>query len=274
MYQEFAIIGIEPITKDKQIIITANKAINENIKDSIIIQVYERQTKADLLFDYEVQYEKLIITLKDWPIPNTDYILGVSGILSVTDEELTSNVKTRFKFNSDVLTTAKILSPAMFEEVKSLDIKLLEVSEKPEDLINQYYIEVATDNAFYNVTNKTTICKDNATLYVKEEGQYFIRARVQRDDSNYSEWSTIISFIYGNKGAVTPPVQDTDVFDINVDIDNPDEMEPEVSIFDPFVITEYPEQGVTPDTSLLIAFSNLIDDMSLDNIIITRKDVR
>ena len=72
-----------------------------------------------------------------------------------------------------------------------------------------------------------------------------------------------------------PPVPTDDHGDIDIDVDlGDDDSEPTVDMSGPFVITEYPEQGVTPDESLLIAFSNLIDDLSLDNITIVRKEVR
>jgi hypothetical protein len=274
MYQEFSIISIDAITKSKQIIVTANKAINENNNEGIIIQVYERETKTPVLFDYDIDFESLVITLKEWPIPNTDYILGVSGITSVTDDSLDTNIKKRLKFDSNVVSEVKITSPAVFEEIQKLEIKLVETADMPESLVNLFYVEVATDNAFFNVTNKATIDKDNMIMFLKETGQYFIRARVQVDESNYSIWSETISFIYGSKD-ITPAVPtDEEAGYIDIDTDLGDDEEPEIDISDPFTIVEYPEQGVTPEEGMLIVFSNYLNDMSIDNIVITRKDVR
>ena len=276
MYQEFSITSIDTIIQNKQIVITANKAINKNNNDNIVIQVYERETKTPVLFDFAIDFCTLTITLKEWPIPNTDYIIGVTGITSVTDDTLDANIKKRIRFVSNVMSKVKISSPAMFEEIKSLDIKLSEHAELPEHIVNKFYLEISTDNAFFNITNKLTLDKDTATLYLKQNGQHFIRARVQSDDTNFSIWSPVISFIYGNIDTPNvPPVSTDDTDDVNIDVDlGDDDSEPTVDMSDPFVITEYPEQGVTPDESLLIAFSNLIDDLSLDNITIVRKEVR
>ena len=277
MYQEFSIISIDTVIQKKQITIEANKAINNMNDENIIIQVYERETKTPMLFDHSIDFDKLIITLKEWPIPNTDYIVGVTGITSVTGDELDSNIKKRVRFDSKVLSKVKIASPAMFEEAKALNVKLTEVYERPEDIINKFYIEVSSDNAFFDVTNRTTIDKDTVTLSLKQNGQYYIRARVQSDETNFSAWSPIISFIYGSKvvpsDPITPEDEDHGEADIDVDLGE-DDLEPVIDISEPFIITDYPDQGVTPEEGLLIAFSNLIDDMSLDNIIITRKEVR
>jgi hypothetical protein len=266
MYQEFSIITIDTIMETKQIIITTNKAINENAVDNIIVELYERASKTPLIFDYEVNGENIIITLKDWPIPNTDYILGVQGITSVLEETLDGSVKKRIQFKSNVLSNVKIISPVMFQEVKSLDIKLVEEADDTKNLIGSYYIEIATDNAFFNIVHKTPLYTDNLTMYLKEHGQYFIRARVQLDESNYSKWCSMISFIYGGvKQEPVPSVPDDNHVDIPIDMGD-DDNNPTVDITGPFIMIEELEQGVTPDGSLAIAFSNLIDDFSLENI--------
>lgn len=273
MYQEFAVVSIDTIIQDKQIILTSNKAINQNSLNDIVIELFERATKTPLIFDYEVDFDKLIIKLKEWPIPNTDYILGVAGMTSITDETLGTNIKKRLQFKSNVVSIVKITSPIMFEEIKSLDIKLLESAEDATNLTNSFYIEVATDNSFFNITNKTTLNSNTVTIALKEQGQHFIRARVQTDDANYSIWSPVISFIYG-ANVIPPVIENEDDDEIDIETDLGDDMDPVIDISGPFEIIEFPDQGITPEEALLIAFSNNLDDMSIDNIMITRKDVR
>lgn len=272
MYQEFAITSIDTEIQNKRIIIKANKAINKNI-ENIVIDIYERDTKTPVLFDYCIDIDKVIIKLKEWPIPNTDYILGVTGITSILDETLDANIKKRIKFTSNVISKVKITSPVMFEEIKDLDIVLV---EDIENKTNSYYIEVAKDNSFFNITNKVIVNKEFIRLDLKDKGQHFIRARVQTDDSNYSKWSSTISFIYGNSNISIPNCNtDKDICeDVEIDTDFGDQDLPELDLSDPFIITEYPEQGITPEEGLLIAFNNYINDMSLDNIIVTRKEVK
>lgn len=273
MYQEFAVVSIDTIIQDKQIILTSNKAINPNSLNDIVIELFERATKTPLLFDYEVNFDKLIIKLKEWPIPNTDYILGVTGMASITEETLDTNIKKRLQFKSNVVSTVKVISPVMFEETSSLAIKLLESAEDTTKLTNSFYIEIATDNSFFNITNKTTLNSTSVTIALKEQGQHFVRARVQTDDSNYSIWSPVISFIYG-ANVIPPIIEDINDDEIDIETDLDDDMDPIIDISGPFEIIEFPDQGVTPEEALLIAFSNNLDDMSIDNIIITRKDVR
>ena len=40
------------------------------------------------------------------------------------------------------------------------------------------------------------------------------------------------------------------------------------------IITNMPEQGITPDSGFLFIFNNKIDDFSVDDIVIIREDVR
>ena len=270
MYKQFDVLSIEAIAGTKEIIITTNKDIDENNYENIVINIFQRTNKSPVLFDYEIKNEVLKITLKDWPTPNLDYILGIEGIKSITNDEL-SSIKRRIRFDSNVTSQVKIISPAMFEEVKSLTVELKETADKEEDIINSYYIEIAKDNAFYDLVNKTTINKNEVTLYLKENGQYFIRARVQADENNYSEWAPMISFIYGHKN-ITEPVEEDNHDDDCIDTEFDDG--PEIELEDPLKITEYPEQGITPEESFLFVFNNKINDLSLDDIIITRTDVR
>lgn len=270
MYQEFSIINIIPRASEKKIIIEANKAINNLETEKIIIDLYERKTKTPVLFDFEINFDKLIITLRDWPIPNTDYILGVKGIESITEDVLESNIKKKLIFTSDVTSTVSILSPTMFEKVKDLTIKLKESTINNESLINSYYIEVAKDSSFYETLNKFNCAKDELEIILKESGQYFIRARVQKDENNFGAWSEYISFIYKDLIKEEVPEKDEEIF---VDIDMGDET-PEVIISDPLIIKEFPEQGVTPEEGFLFVFNNPIDDLSVDEIIVIRKDVR
>lgn len=269
MYQDFSVLQINTVLAKKQIEIITNKYIDKNNYDNILITIIDRKNKTQILFDYEIIETNLIITFKECPKPNIDYIIAIENLQSITEEKLDNNIKKRISFKSNVLSTVKILSPNMFEEVKDLNIKIKEIAEKEEYLINSFHCEIATDNAFFNITNKFDINKDNITISLKDNGQYFLRIRSQQDENNFSEWSESISFIYGSKKE--RPNETIDIPDIEVDIDNE---EPEIDITDFFEIIEYPDQGITPEEGLIIAFNNKINDLSVDEIIITRKDVR
>lgn len=273
MYQEFNLTDIVTDSANKQIIIQTNKAINSLDKDSVVIEVFERKTKTPLTFDFNIDFNKLIITLINWPIPNIEYIISVKGLKSLENEELDSNIKRRITFESSVLSTVEITSPIMFEKVDELNIKLNEINNKNDDeLINKYYIQISKDTSFFETVNEFISDKDSIITTLKDVGQYYIRARVQKDENNYSEWSNIISFIYKkeNRKEEYPNIPDEDIH-VDIDIDSE---EPDIIIEDPLQIIEIPEQGITPEESFLFIFNNAIDDFSIDEIIVTRKDVR
>lgn len=270
MYAEFSVLTIEPILKDRRIIITTNMDIDANNINNIVVELYERYSKTPALFDYEVKNKLLIINLKSWPVPNSEYILGVKGIVSVTGDELSSSIKKRLAFSSEVISKVKILSPSLFEEIDDLNIELEEIADKEEDLTNNYYIEVATDNAFINNVITTTTNKKSIKLALKDNGQFFMRVRAQKDipTLQYGHWSDIMSFIY--KGiTISCPDQEPDYIP-DIDIDD----EPEIEIAEDLMIVNSPDQGCTPTDGFIFEFNVDIDELSLDDIVIIRKDVR
>lgn len=274
MYQEFLVLSIDSILNEKQILITTNRDIDPNTLKDTVIEVYERGTKTPLMFEAIIQGRNLAINLKDWPIPNTDYILSVKGLTSIAEETLPSNIKRKIIFDSSIVSKVNIMSPSMFEKVDDVLIELKELADKEEDLIGSYYIEVSTDNAFYNIVAKGTFNKTLFKISLNKNRQYFIRARVQTNDDNiqYGLWSEVITFIYGDE------VEDGDMPDIEEpndpddDIPNTPDDGPIVDL-DEFEIISELEQGITPE-QLLIEFSKEIDVFSIDNIIITRKVVK
>lgn len=273
MYQEFLVLSIDSILNKKQILISTNRDIDPNTLKDTIIEVYERGTKTPLLFEPIIEGKNLAINLREWPIPNTDYILSVKGIKSIADETLPSSIKRKIIFESQVVSKVNILSPSMFEKIADPFIELKEFAEKEEFLLNSFYIEASTDNAFYNIIAKGTFNKPVFRLSLNKNKQYFIRARVQTNDEDiqYGLWSEVVTFVYGEE------VDDGGLPDIT-EPEDPDDEEttpddgPVVDL-DMFEIISEIEQGMTPE-QLIIEFSKDIDMFSIDNIIITRKVVK
>lgn len=268
MYQEFSVVSIESVLNKKQILITTNQEININTFKDTVVEIYERGSKNSVLFFTEINDKVLTITFKDWPVPNSEYILSIKELLSITDEALTSSVKKKIKFESSIVSTVSVISPGMFEQIELLNIELKEVAAKPEFLKGSFYIEISKDNAFIDTVIKTCISKTSFKLALPSFGQYFMRIRVQDeiDLSQYGMWSELITFKYGNvsESGEIPEIEDPDIEE--------DPTEPEVDIEDFELISEL-EQGVTP-VSLILEFSKDIDELSLDNIIIIRKAVK
>ena len=157
MYQSFSIVTMESVMANKQIIVHANADINVNSIKDAIIEVYQRGSKENVTFTVEVKNKLLIITFRDWPTPNAEYIVSISKLKSVTDEDLDSSVKKKIVFKSDIVSTVEIVNPTMHEALEELNIQLRENAEKDTDLIGSYYVEVATDNTFYDTVIKTFI---------------------------------------------------------------------------------------------------------------------
>ena len=270
MYQPFSLLGIDTDIRNGQIVLEFNNALDENKKDEIAINIYERYNKINIIFDYAINQNKLIISLIDDPIPNTDYILKIKNIKSILDESLPTAINTKINFKSNVISTLKILSPIQFQEVEKLEIDLEEVANNNEDYINSYLVQISTDTSFNNIIN-SFITKDLRTsIYLKNPGQYFIRARIQQDESNYSKWTETVTFIK------TGIIENSNIEepDKSVEVDFEEDDEPIIDFDDEFDLEEYPQQGVTPEESLLLFFNRDIDDMSVDKILVIKEAIK
>lgn len=273
MYQEFSVQSIDSLLNKKQILISTNRDIDPNTLKDTVIEVFERGTKTPLLFEPIIEGKNLAINLKDWPIPNTDYILSVKGLTSIAGEKLETNIKRKITFDSNVISKAIVLNPSMFEKTSDPLIELKEISEKDEDIINSFYIEVSTDNAFYNIVAKGVFNKPIFRLSLVKNKQYFLRARIQTNDGTdqYGLWSETVTFIYGEENvegdipAIEEPNDPED--DYTQEDDGP------IIDIEDFEIISSLDQGVTPE-QLIIEFSKDIDIFSVENIIITRKVVK
>lgn len=273
MYKEFALQSIDTSLNEKAIKVYVNKDIDVNNTNDLSIEVFERKTKTPLITDYSIEKNVLCIKLRDWPIPNTQYILGVKGLKSVIGEELSGNIKGRIEFPSTVTSKVIIVSPTNFEKIDTCKVELKELLVKEDDTpINNFYVEISTDNAFINVPYKISINEKNTVnVSINKNGQYFLRARVEKnnnDDIEYGEWSDIISFVYGNEkqeGGL-PPITSIE--------DEEDSFDAPIVQIDDFELSETPEQGETPKSFLFEFTLDLEELINQDNIMIIRKDVK
>ena len=160
----------------------------------------------------------------------------------------------------------------MNELIENLTINFEEINKEKEKLINSYYVEIATDNAFINRIIKSAINTTNITFTTKYLGQMFLRVRA-RDNINglYGPWSEVISFRYKKEDYDDSDIKD-EIQDDPID-DDSQEDEPIVDL-EEFKIVKELEQGVTPSNSLLIEFSKEVDSSTLDNIVILKRRVR
>lgn len=277
MYYSFEVVNLQTNLKDKQIIVNYSMDINRNNTNGTVIEVFERASKSPVMFDDVISRDKIIITLRDWPIPNTEYVLSVKGVRSITDEETNKGLKTSFSFKSEVINSAKIIAPTNFEKIDEVLIKLKESCPKDKDeeeFINSFYIEIGLDNNFIDVPYKMFIQdKSEVVAGLRRYGQYYIRARVQKTDENeeiqYGEWSETSTFIYGDEkeDGGLPPIIDPDD-----PVEEPD-LEPEV-IDGLLELIGGPEPGMTPK-SFTFEFSLPLNDIMVEEkIMIVKRRVK
>lgn len=262
MMDEFNIFTVTTIDlniKDKQIIINLNQDVD---KDTVTQQnIYLINIKDDNLAKYNliVKRKQIIIQFLDWISINTKYKLYIQNLKSIIDVELESGIEKIIKINSSFLSTITITNPLDLEKIHSNDIKVKWIENKiDKELHNSYYIELSSDNAFYNIIRKNNIFDQNEIIYSDlDNGQYFIRCRVQDIKGDmYGQWSESLSFIKqcDNKNKCTDLPNDNPVIE------------------EPLKILTIPENGETPK-SFLISFDEPIDEESIKDILCIRSDL-
>lgn len=207
MYQEFMILSLETDLIEKKFIVTTNNLIDPNTIDEINVDVYERETRSPMDFTLSINGEKLEVTLKDWPIPNTSYVFYLKTLKNILGQELTNGIKRRVEFSSCITKMARVDSPSMHQVIDELLIKTSKYetvsNEVDVSTINEtVHIQVSTDNMFYNMAKETTTQADEILLTYLEPGQYYIRSRVEDivdNEFQYGKWSETVTFVLGSK---------------------------------------------------------------------------
>ena len=245
MYQKFDIVDIvtDLIEKKISIYLTMDADKMTVMRDSVYLS--ERDSSNIVNCDIAVSGKKIELLLKEWPVPNTEYLLMVQkGIMSVTEEELSAGMRRRIVFPSEITSFVSIISPSDGEKIKSLDLAWKEVAaDSSFSPVNSFYLEIATDNAFNNVVKATFVDgRTNISLTdLNEERQYYLRIRAQVGDQ-YGRWSETAGFLFAVGSASSQPEAIGYVTDLE--------------------ITSVPESGITP-TEIRIETSSQIDASSV-----------
>ena len=195
MYREFNFTSIDTDAKNKNITVVMTAAIDESTVHGDNIQLLDCTTNHFVLINYEVDIEKLIITLPDYPLPNSRYSLVIKGIKDITGNALLRGINYIVEFTSAIKTEAKFIKPAFSEEVT--DDLVFSLQEYKDDIkfYNSFLIEVSLDNLFNNIIFRTELIDRNSmTVMDLQNGQYYARARVQ-NNNEYGIWGPIITFV-------------------------------------------------------------------------------
>lgn len=257
MYREFNFTSIDTDAKNKNITVVMTAAINASTVHGDNIQLLDCTTNHFVLINYEVDREKLIITLPDYPLPNSRYSLVIKGIKDITGNALLRGINYIVEFKSAVKTEAKFIKPAFSEEITdelifSLQEYIPERDVPHQDDIkfyNSFLIEVSLDNLFNNIIFRTELIDRNSmTVMDLQNGQYYARARVQ-NNNEYGIWGPIITFVLNKQEK---------------------EESDEPIFYKPLTIVSVPKDG-DDASSFYIEMSEEVDEDTLDSIKVFRR---
>ena len=256
MYREFNFTSIDADAKNKNITVVMTAAIDESTIHGDNIQLLDCTTNHFVLITYEVDREKLIITLPDYPLPNSRYSLVIKGIHDITGNSLLRGINYTVEFTSAIKTEAKFIKPAFSEEVTDDLVFALQEYIPERDIphndkikfYNSFLIEVSLDNLFNNIVFRTELIDRNSMTVDLPNGQYYARARVQNNNED-GIWGHIITFVLNKQ---EKEEADEPVF------------------YKPLTIVSVPKDG-DDATSFYIEMSEEIDEDSLDSIKVFRR---
>lgn len=274
MYREFVLLSAEAKAAEKKIILTFNYDIDEDSiqNDSITVST---NTGDIIPIKLTVRGEKIDIDLIEWPLVNTEYNVVVEKeIKNIANDELNASVRKKIVFKSIITETVKIISPYQFEKIDTLKIDFSETGK-----INSYFIEIAKENRFYNIVYSGEIYNTNtiSPIIDLENGQYYTRIRVQKDDK-FGQWSPIITFIYKNvcdcnnekdnfpSADSKLPSAWEDLF-----VENPNNAINDLKKMEELEILTEPENGTTNE-SFVFEFNKTLDKSEKIDILVIRRD--
>lgn len=258
MIQEFKIVAIEADLQHKSVSIRTSMDVDPETITSANIRIYDKSTRNDADYKYVIEGQLITLEFSEWPVPNTEYIISIQNLKNVLGDLLTSGVRRKLIFNSNLCSIVNILYPADNEVITDLKLNWAEkLADPSHDYVNSYFLEIATDTTFHNVVKETLVASNTeVNLTDLPDGQYFSRVRVQKDNE-YGLWSEVITFIVGDEAKKPEPVFG----------------EPEDVIYTQNInLVSTPGQGETPK-SIIIEFDCQIDPESVKNILVMRRTI-
>lgn len=266
MYNPFR-IGRVYTDKGNKILLQATHDVLKESVNNKNIRLLEVSSSTNLELNFQVKGKFIEILLPDYAIPNTEYVLVVTNLINVVDEKLDGVFKKSIYFKTKINNKVEILRPSNHEKVKDVKIVWREKPDEGREKVNKYYLEIATDPAFYNKVLKTTIIESNEYMLSElKHRQYYVRVRAE-EGKDYGPFSETITFKTDVIEEESPSVVDIDDF---VKPELEEEEMPE--FYEPLTITKLPEEGVT-NKSFVIKFNKDIDPEVARNIRVYRRKV-
>ncbi len=199
MYQKFDVASISAFLKERTVVIETTMDVDAGTVNTDTVFFANADDSRLLAYDLVVDKRTIKIQLKDWPAPNKEHLLIIrQEIMSVSELSLSATYRRQLTFPSSITTTALITAPSNHERIEELSIAWLVQAGENSAPVSSYYLEIASEPAFYNLIKTTEVYgvdRASITLTDVPEGQYFVRIRAQGTE-DYGPWSEPVSFLY------------------------------------------------------------------------------
>lgn len=249
-YIQFSIESIHTSLKEQSIKIHFTHEVDEDSVSTDTVIVANKETHEVMDFDVIVDQKDVIIKLRKAPKVNSPYTLIVQdSVLNIVGDRLESSLFRKIEFASSVTSTVSILSPASFEVIKTPVFKWAEKASDPGELTGLYRIQIAEENAFYNICYDAVVeGKSEYECAGLADGQYYMHIRAERGEE-YGDWSETRTFIV--RGSEVIPPQDDSPAPAPVTVSDEtgiviDDTTEEVPLVTYIKLTGQPDNGVTP----------------------------
>lgn len=212
----FSALYFKAVIEDGSILIEFSLDVDEDSIGEGNIFVMNKVAGRIEPFQVIVTGRTVRLNLISSPAPDVPYTIVVNGgIKAITGEKIESAVIRTIVFESSVKSSVRIVSPANFQKLRNLEIKLSEEGDHP---VNCFQLEIARENGFYNILRNLELTDINGIAVSDlEKGQYYIRARAFSGD-NYGPWSRIITFTIEEPEKAVPAIPGIPVIEDLTDI--------------------------------------------------------
>lgn len=289
MVMDFSIVSVETSLLDNAIIINFSKNVDPDSVSPDNIYVMNHDSRDAIPFDIEVEEDFVKIISRFGFEPDTNYtILIQAGISDLVGTTLDNPLVRKVHFDSDVTNTVRIIEPIDFEIVHEIVLKWQEYDRDgkiiaEEDVKDSFDIQIACENAFYNVICDTTTISGDTDAVLKEpieDGQYYFRIRAHNGEY-FGRWSNVGTFVFKKQDVAPEPEPVPEPVPEEEPVD--DEPKPEITEGGITIVDFASTKGVldkptykglteTGDTSFQFVFEEPVDITDM-NILVRRSDV-
>lgn len=216
----FQLLSVKGDIKNQRVLLKFSSDVDEETATDDNIYLMSRTAKAVVPVSIVVERCFIYMNLLKWAAPNEEYSLVVgTGLQNLVGESFESTPPVVFTFKSAITSDVKILYPVNHMGLSDVALKWKEINKDSSGYVGSFYIEIATENAFYNVVYKTTVDnsaeKTNDNVYsiilseLTEDKQYYVRIRAEKD-GEYGSWSEVVTFSKKQDTQETIPDVDED----------------------------------------------------------------